>query len=67
MQKALQRDRERRYQSGTDMITAIELYLYSEGHGPTNEKMADYLRNLFADPSDGVEKRDKVEKSPCDS
>jgi len=49
LQKALQRDRDARYQTGEEMLTALELYLYSDGYGLTNEKLADYLRDLFAD------------------
>ena len=49
LQKALTRDRDLRFQSASDMLVALELYLYSDGYGPTNEKLADYLNNLFAD------------------
>ncbi|MDX2187361.1 MAG: serine/threonine-protein kinase [Opitutaceae bacterium] len=47
IQKALQRDRERRYQSAAEMLTDLELYLYSDGYGPTNEKLGVYLRELM--------------------
>ena len=47
--KALQRPRESRFQSAYDMLTALEVYLYSDGYGPTNEKLADYLQDLFAE------------------
>ena len=47
--KALQRPRESRFQSAYDMLTALEIYLYSDGYGPTNEKLADYLQDLFAE------------------
>ena len=49
LQKALQRDRDARYQTGDELLTALELYLYSDGYGLTNEKLADYLKDLFAD------------------
>jgi serine/threonine-protein kinase len=29
------------------MLTALELYLYSDGYGPTNEKLGVYLMDLF--------------------
>jgi eukaryotic-like serine/threonine-protein kinase len=48
IQKALQRDRRDRYQSATEMLTALEVYLYSDGYGPTNEKLGAYLRELLA-------------------
>lgn len=47
--KSLTRDREQRYQSATEMLTALEVYLYSDGYGPTNEKLADYLRDLYGE------------------
>lgn len=49
LQKALARDRDDRYQNASDMLVGLELYIYSDGYGPTNEKLADYLRYLFAD------------------
>ena len=48
IQKALQRDRKDRYQSANEMLTALEVYLYSDGYGPTNEKLGAYLRELMA-------------------
>ncbi len=47
IQRALERDREKRYQSGYEMLTALELYLYSDGYGPTNEKLGVYIKELF--------------------
>lgn len=47
MQKALQRDRDKRYQNAFEMMTDLELYLYSDRYGPTNEKLAVYLREIF--------------------
>lgn len=47
--KALSRDRDQRYQTASEMLTALELYLYSDGYGPTNEKLAAYLKDLFGD------------------
>lgn len=45
---ALQRSRDDRYQTAQEMMTALEVYLYSDGYGPTNEKLASYLADLFA-------------------
>jgi serine/threonine-protein kinase len=47
IQRALVRDRDRRYQSAYDMLTDLELYLYSDRYGPTNEKLGVYLKELF--------------------
>lgn len=48
LQRALARDRAQRYQSAAEMMTDLELYLYSDRYGPTNEKLAVYLRDLYA-------------------
>lgn len=45
--RALQRDRDKRYQSAFEMLTDLELYLYSDRYGPTNEKLGVYLKELF--------------------
>ncbi len=47
IQKALQRDRDKRYQSASEMLTDLELYLYSDRYGPTNEKLGVYLKDLY--------------------
>jgi serine/threonine-protein kinase len=47
IQKALTRDREKRYQSAAEVLNDLEVYLYSHGYGPTNEKLGAYLRDLF--------------------
>ncbi len=47
IQRALQRDRDKRYQTAYEMMTDLELYLYSDRYGPTNEKLAVYVRDLF--------------------
>ena len=47
IKRALERDRERRYQSAFDMLTDLEMYLYSDRYGPTNEKLAVYIKDLF--------------------
>jgi len=52
LQLGLTRDRDRRFQSAQGMLTCLERYLYGDGYGPTNEKLALYLRDLY-DATDG--------------
>jgi len=47
IQKALLRDRDQRYQSAFEMLTDLEMYLYSDRYGPTNEKLGVYIKELF--------------------
>jgi serine/threonine protein kinase len=47
IQRALQRDRDKRYQSAAELLTDLELYLYSDRYGPTNEKLGVYVKELF--------------------
>jgi serine/threonine protein kinase len=46
--KALQRDRDKRYQSAFEMMTDLELYLYSDRYGPTIEKLGTYIKDLYS-------------------
>ncbi len=46
--KALQRDRDKRYQSAFEMLNDLEVYLYSDKYGPTNEKLGTYLKELYS-------------------
>ncbi|GHC09495.1 hypothetical protein GCM10007047_28420 [Cerasicoccus arenae] len=52
--RTLAREREDRYQSATELLTALEVYLYSDGYGPTNEKLALYVQDLFGPDGDGA-------------
>ncbi len=45
---ALARDRAQRFQSAGEMLRRLEYYLYSDHYGPTTEKLAQYVRRLFA-------------------
>ena len=46
---ALQRPRQDRYQSSEEMLTELESFIYGDGYGPTNEKLAAYVHDLFSD------------------
>jgi serine/threonine protein kinase len=48
IQKALRRDRDKRYQTAYEMLTDLELYLYSDRYGPTNEKLGSYLKEIMS-------------------
>ena len=43
----MQRDRGKRFQTAAEMITTLEVYLYSDGYGPTNEKLGGHIMELF--------------------
>ncbi len=47
IQRALLRDREKRFQSANEMLTALEMDLYGNGYGPTNEKLSVYMKEVF--------------------
>ena len=47
IQKCLARDREKRYQSASELLTQLEMYLYSDRYGPTNEKLGVYMREIM--------------------
>ncbi len=47
LHKTLARPREERYQSAAELLDILERYLYSDGYGPTNEKLAEYVRDLY--------------------
>lgn len=52
--RALHRDRSQRYQTATEMMTDLEIYLYSDRYGPTNEKLALYLKELYSPTATSV-------------
>ena len=47
LHKTFQRKRDDRFQSAAELLTALEVYLYSDGYGPTNEKLANYIQEVF--------------------
>jgi serine/threonine-protein kinase len=46
--KCLQRERNLRYQDAEALMVDLEHELYGNGYGPTNEKLAHYLKTLYA-------------------
>ncbi|MFW5883547.1 MAG: serine/threonine protein kinase [Verrucomicrobiota bacterium] len=44
---AFKRPRDERYQTASEMLHALETYLYSDGYGPTTEKLSSYIRDLY--------------------
>lgn len=57
LHNAFRRSREERYQSASQMLIALETYLYSDGYGPTNEKLALYLKDLYGDEGQKASER----------
>ena len=51
LHRALERSREGRFQSAEEMLSGLENFIYGDGYGPTNEKLAAYCSDLFS--SDG--------------
>ena len=41
--RSLAKNKSERYDTASEMLEALEKYIYSEGYGPTNEKLAAYL------------------------
>ncbi len=53
LRKALERDIERRYQSGNDFAYDLQYYMYKDRFGPTYQTLEAYLKEIFphfADP-----------------
>lgn len=57
LQHAFKRDRQKRYQTAAQMLTALEKFIYGEGYGPTNEKLASYVDDLFGEDGEGAAAR----------
>ncbi len=53
--KALRRDRDKRYQTAFEILNDLELYLYSDRYGPTNEKLGLYLKELMGHREPGAD------------
>jgi serine/threonine-protein kinase len=64
LQRGFKRDRDKRYQSAQAMLTALEMFLYGDGYGPTNEKLGAYMADLFGERGETAAKRWKECKTP---
>lgn len=64
LQQAFKREREKRYQSAAQMLTALEKFIYGEGYGPTNEKLARYVSDLFSEDGAGAAERWAAGRTP---
>ncbi len=53
---AIALDADKRFQTAKEFGDALELYMYSGGYGPTNEKLAEYLLEVFPEVD-----RDRIE------
>ena len=62
--KSLERDRDQRYVSADDMLTELEMHIYGTGYGPTNEKLAGYVRDLFGPDGQGAAERWHLGETP---
>ncbi|MEE2988705.1 MAG: serine/threonine-protein kinase [Verrucomicrobiota bacterium] len=57
LQHGFKREREKRYQSAQAMLTALETFLYDDGYGPTNEKLAAYMLDLLGESGETAAER----------
>ena len=54
LKTSLMRAREERYQSSEEMLTELESFIYGEGYGPTNDKLAAYIYDVFGDDGENA-------------
>jgi serine/threonine protein kinase len=40
-------DKAKRYQTAAEVVKDLEVFMYSGGYGPTNERLSEYLNQLF--------------------
>ena len=52
--KPTERARDERYQSSEEMLTELEGFIYGDGYGPTNEKLAAYIYDVFGDDGENA-------------
>lgn len=64
LQCGLKRNRDKRYQTAQQMLTALELFLYGKGYGPTNEKLGVYMKDLFSENGGAAAQRWSEGRTP---
>jgi len=64
MHLSLQRSRDHRFQSAEEMLSNLEGYIYGDGYGPTNEKLAAYTNDLFGDDGENAALRWHKKETP---
>ncbi|MEM7791358.1 MAG: serine/threonine-protein kinase [Verrucomicrobiota bacterium] len=64
LQQAFQRSREKRFQTAKQFLTALEVFLYGKGYGPTNEKLANYVRDLYDEEGSHAAERWRSGQTP---
>lgn len=62
MERSLAHKKKDRYQSSSEILNAMELYLYRDGYGPTNEKLANYLLNIFENQKSEISQKLEFQK-----
>ena len=62
LERSLSHKKEDRYQSSSEILNSTELYLYRDGYGPTNEKLANYLLNIFENKTSEISQKLEVQK-----
>ncbi len=48
LHRALERDLDKRYANGDELLYDLEHYIYHSGYGPTNETLGKFIRELFS-------------------
>ena len=61
---ALQRPRDKRFQTAEQMLTELEGFIYGDGYGPTNEKLAAYTNDLFSRDGEKAAQRWQRKETP---
>jgi hypothetical protein len=47
LHRVLERKRSKRYRDAYDMLTALESHIYANSYGPTSEKLARYIAQVY--------------------
>ncbi len=47
LRRCLSKDLHKRYQTAEELLHDLELYIYGEGYGPTNESLAEFINHAY--------------------